>query len=251
MKSHLHIVGRVRRPIAFHEAVAAQEGLGKTKGEKTRVRLMASGCELLQTTNVESLMISRVSSEAGVAKGAFYIYFDSKNAFLEELCREYVAYELSTFPELDVDMDAYAMVRAIVAWYANIFKQNSGMIRCLVRMTDVDETFAEIWNRRNDDVADRVVSFLCSFFGIGPKDRRPLSEFVRALGDGLDQALFARYRIDDAWHHTPAKRRSFVDLHTFIIYRAAFGSDPSLPKSSRYRRLVEQMGRRLEDGARD
>lgn len=76
----LNIVGRPRQPAAFHEALAAEEGLRKAKGERTRVRLMASGCELLQTTNVDSLMISRVSSQAGVAKGAFYIYFDSRSA---------------------------------------------------------------------------------------------------------------------------------------------------------------------------
>ncbi|MYJ25195.1 MAG: helix-turn-helix transcriptional regulator, partial [Holophagales bacterium] len=105
--TRLRLVGKARRPAAFHEALAAEEGLRKAKGERTRVRLMASGCELLQTTNVDSLMISRVSSQAKVAKGAFYIYFDSRSAFLEELCREYVAYEMSTFPELDLDMDAY------------------------------------------------------------------------------------------------------------------------------------------------
>ncbi len=242
--TRLRIAGRPRRPAAFHEALAAEEGLRKAKGERTRVRLMASGCELLQTTTVDSLMISRVSSQAGVAKGAFYIYFDSRSAFLEELCREYVAYEMSTFPELDLDMDAYNMVRTIVAWYADVFRKNSGMIRCLVRMTDVEETFAEIWNRRNREIADRIVSFLCSFLDIRPNSAGPLRELVNALGDGMDQALFARHRIDDAWHHTPAKRRSFVDLHSLIIYRAAFGGDPELPKSSRFRRLVEQTGRR-------
>lgn len=48
--SRLNMIGRARRPVAFHEALAAQEGLRKAKGEWTLVRLMASGCELLQTT---------------------------------------------------------------------------------------------------------------------------------------------------------------------------------------------------------
>lgn len=72
------------------------------------------------------------------------------------------------------------------------------MICGLVRMTDVEETFAELWNRRNREIADRIVSFLVSFLGIDAKDRGPLRELVNALGDGMDQALFARHRIDDA-----------------------------------------------------
>ena len=70
---------------------------------------------------------------------------------------------------------------------------------------------------------------------------------MKALGDGMDQALFTRHRIADGWHQTPAKRRSLVDPRSQIIYRAAFGGDELLPRSSRFRRLVENESDSLID----
>ncbi len=231
------------RANTFGEALALQASSRKSKGERTRLRLMASGCELLHTTNVDSLMISNICRHADVAKGVFYNYFDSKDAFLEELSRQYVEFEVASFPSLELDLDAYVMVRTIVSWYADVFRYNSGLIRCLVRLTDTHEVYSELWRHRNREIADRIVSFVASYLGVRTSSSGPLRELVNALGDGMDQALFARHRIDDAWQHTPAKRRSFVDLHSLIIHRAVFGSDPELPASSRYRRLLEQTQR--------
>src|SRR5690349_9252755 len=51
-------------------------------GERTRLKLLAAGVALLGRTSYRDLGVEAISRRAGQAKGTFYLYFDTKDAFL-------------------------------------------------------------------------------------------------------------------------------------------------------------------------
>lgn len=64
---------------------------GMTKGEKTKEKLFCSAAKLFNQYNFEEVTIDRIVEEAGVAKGTFYIYFESKDALIAAFLSDYVS----------------------------------------------------------------------------------------------------------------------------------------------------------------
>ena len=67
-------------------------------GEKSRLRLFAAASRLLESVGYRDLQVENISAEAHLAKGSFYVHFDSKEQFLHELLRRYVEFESQTYP---------------------------------------------------------------------------------------------------------------------------------------------------------
>lgn len=63
--------------------------------DERRRELIASAQKLFYTKGYESTSVSDIVHEAGVAKGTFYYYFDSKQAVLEAMIDELVAYSVT------------------------------------------------------------------------------------------------------------------------------------------------------------
>lgn len=62
-----------------------------TKGEITKEKLFCSAAKLFNQYNFEEVTIDRIVEEAGVAKGTFYIYFESKDALIAAFLSDYVS----------------------------------------------------------------------------------------------------------------------------------------------------------------
>lgn len=62
----------------------------KTKGKKTKQKLFASAAELFNQYDFHEVTVDRIVEAAGVAKGTFYIYFESKDALIAAFLSDYV-----------------------------------------------------------------------------------------------------------------------------------------------------------------
>lgn len=62
----------------------------KEKGEKTKQKLFASASMLFNKLDFKDVTVDRIVREAGVAKGTFYIYFESKDALIAAFISDYV-----------------------------------------------------------------------------------------------------------------------------------------------------------------
>ena len=60
------------------------------KGEKTRQKLFSSAVELFNQHDFGGVTVDRIVEAAGVAKGTFYIYFESKDALIAAFVSDYV-----------------------------------------------------------------------------------------------------------------------------------------------------------------
>ena len=61
------------------------------KGEKTKQKLFDSAANLFKRYDFTEVTVERIVEEAGVAKGTFYIYFESKDALIAAFLSNYVS----------------------------------------------------------------------------------------------------------------------------------------------------------------
>ena len=60
------------------------------KGEKTKRKLFESAEALFEKYDFDKVSVDAIVEAAGVAKGTFYIYFESKDALILSFLSEYV-----------------------------------------------------------------------------------------------------------------------------------------------------------------
>lgn len=60
------------------------------KGEKTKQKLFTSAVRLFERYDFNEVTVDRIVEDAGVAKGTFYIYFESKDALIAAFLSDYV-----------------------------------------------------------------------------------------------------------------------------------------------------------------
>ena len=55
--------------------------------DSIRVQLFEAGIHLLKEVGVQRMTVSKLTKAAGIAKGSFYNFFESKEDFLLKLCQ--------------------------------------------------------------------------------------------------------------------------------------------------------------------
>lgn len=216
------------RKLDFRTRLAAQVAAisAARSGERTALRLMIEGVKLLDTRGYRDLNIDEVVQAANVAKGTFYVHFQTKDDFLLSLARSYVAFEATTAPLELAGQSQFEQMRSGVAWYERVFAINVGVLRMLVQMGETHPGMRALWQERNAWIID----FAMREFYRSENETNPLIRAaVRVAGGMLDQSLFERLGV----HVGPGLAEPEQDdvreeLHALLMYRAVMGSDPPL-----------------------
>lgn len=211
-------------------------------GEKSRLRLFAAASRLLESVGYRDLQVENISAEAHLAKGSFYVHFDSKEQFLHELLRRYVEFESQTYPAPTASETSFGGVKRVVGWYAQTFESNVGLLRCMLQMSAVDEVAHTIWQRRNQAVVERAVSDFMRTTGRRIRDESLVRLAVRTAGGMLDQSLFTRYGLQASpgAELQTIEYDVLVELLALLLYRAVYASDPPPAEVSKVKPLLTQ-----------
>jgi AcrR family transcriptional regulator len=208
-------------------------------GEKTKLRLLAEGAALLDSTGFRELNVEDVSKSAGMAKGTFYIHFQSKDEFLIELGRRYVEFELATMPLSEQRSDAFERFQLWVTWYEKTFALNVGVLRCVVQMGDVNPAMRAVWYGRNRRMSDAVQSRWFNPEDVGVIDPLLAQLTLRTAGTMLDESLFERYKVQvGLGREEPDDIALLNELHALLIYRAIYGENPPAAALKRTKALL-------------
>ncbi|MGI6163022.1 MAG: TetR/AcrR family transcriptional regulator [Bacillota bacterium] len=70
--------------------IAEEGGRKMRKGEKTKQKLIEAAAELFGRYDFDNVTVDAIVEAAGIAKGTFYIYFESKDALIATLLSDYV-----------------------------------------------------------------------------------------------------------------------------------------------------------------
>lgn len=210
----------------YLEAMAL-DGKRGTRGERSKLRLMATGARLLDSCGYQDLKIEDVAAAARLAKGTFYIYFKTKDDFLRELVQRYCDFEQQTIPRSSQELSIYIAAREFVGWYERTFIANVGVIRCMVQMGAVDPAVRACWLLRNTRIVSESVEATLRRVRPGTVDRDMLTWVTRTTGGILDQSLFDRYGLQTpTGRQDPFDDDTIAEMHALLIYRGLYGCDP-------------------------
>jgi len=145
-----------------------------------RETILAATAGLLADHAFSDLAVSDILTSAGVSRGSFYFYFDSKHDVLAELVRRAVAqgHQAAT-PWLAGPPDKIAALRAGITAGARLWQSNAPTLRAIVENWRTDPRLTALWLEQMQSFTDATVAQITA----DPQVLRRL--------DGLDIAAVA------------------------------------------------------------
>ncbi|OWV97992.1 TetR family transcriptional regulator C-terminal domain-containing protein [Rhizobium sp. R693] len=101
---------------------------------ETRSRLLEKGGDLVSTLGFNATGVQEITAVAGVPKGSFYNYFESKEAFAAEVLTEYWDSVVATYGSIlaDHDMAPLARITRYFAGLAEFHERRRYAVGCLI-----------------------------------------------------------------------------------------------------------------------
>jgi AcrR family transcriptional regulator len=178
--------------VCSYSEYLASNSQGRPKGERTRAQIQIAACQVLEESGPRDLTVASICEEAGVSNGTFYIYFPDRNALLDTLLRDFVAFLQSSMRAASAGRLGEAP-RAATRIYYELFDWNRGLMRCLVHHLDSFPEAQAAFQRLNREWIETVVkSVQRRIRREGRENVISESELLRrayALGGMVDQYL--------------------------------------------------------------
>lgn len=131
----------------------------------TRANILASGQRLMASKGFSAVGLNEILATAGVPKGSFYHYFDSKDAFGEALLEDYFGDYLA---EIDKTLGArgLTMARRLMNYFASWQESQSFLDcqgKCLAvklgaEVADLSESMRAAMNRGTAGIVSRLAA---------------------------------------------------------------------------------------------
>lgn len=159
-------------------------------GSDLREAILAATAGLLGERNFSDLAVGDILTAAGVSRGSFYFYFDSKHDVLAELVRRAVAQGHSAAaPWLASPADPAAALRAGITAGAELWRSSAPVLRAVVENWRTDPRLAALWLEQVQTFTDATIAQLSADPRVlgrlsGP-DIRALASALTWLGERL------------------------------------------------------------------
>jgi AcrR family transcriptional regulator len=128
-------------------------------GPELRESILAATAGLLAGRSFGDLAVSDILSTAGVSRGTFYFYFDSKHDVLAELVRRAVAQgHAAASPWLARPADPVAALRAGITAGAELWQANAPVLRAIVENWRTDPRLTALWLEQMQTFTDATVA---------------------------------------------------------------------------------------------
>ncbi len=218
--------------LSYKRHLEALEKLALRKGERTRIRLRAATTEVLDRVGYHRMRIAEISAAAGITAGSFYQYYTDKLqitlAVLDEF-REFFAarQNLSFGGPAESNFDA---IRRSNLRFLELVEQNTGLMRCLLQVTDDEPEFARRFHATSHRQNERIAAGLLKRLAL-PRDRLPaITVVVYALGAMMDEIcrrLLVQRAADfrDLVDEVSLDTQALADVLAAIWYRSIYAPD--------------------------
>jgi len=168
-------------------------------GHRTREALLDAGVTVAEGHGLAGLSVNRVVAEAGVAKGTFYVHFDTREAFVDALHAGFHArvQEAVTAATKGLPPGADRIVRGAEAYLDACLEDRA--VKALALEARSDPDLAASMSARHEQFAASAVP---SFKAMGWPDVAAASQLLAAM------TAEVAIRELDAGRRLPAARRS-------------------------------------------
>ena len=129
------------------------------KSDETRARIMAAAMELFRRRGFDTTTMREISAEAGVATGAAYYYFESKDAIVLEFYRQ-AQIEMEPLLEdaFKADKDLKALLAALLEVKLRYFEPNRGLLGTLASHVDPEHPLSP-FSAQTAEIRNRDIHF--------------------------------------------------------------------------------------------
>jgi AcrR family transcriptional regulator len=142
-------------------------------GGDLREAILAATADLLGERNFSDLAVSDILTAAGVSRGSFYFYFDSKHDVLAELVRRAVAEgHAAAAPWLAQPDDPAAALRAGITAGAALWQASAPILRAIVENWRTDPRLTALWLEQMQSFTDATVAQISA----DPRARQALAD---------------------------------------------------------------------------
>jgi AcrR family transcriptional regulator len=126
---------------------------------ETRDRLLRVARQVFEDDGFDGASVSRIVEGAGVSRGTFYLYFESKEdifrTLAESLLQEVVALQRPTG-----DAEPIEVVRRSIAAFLVYYRRHARLMAVLEQVATHDERFRTLRREMRRGVAERAVRFI-------------------------------------------------------------------------------------------
>lgn len=198
------------------------------KPERTALRLKATTIALLEQPGYHAMTIDEICEKSGLAKGTFYLHFDSKKAITLAILDEYVELQTRLVPSMDETRHLLENIRSIVAWCSDFFRENTSLQRALMQLADTIPEVAEIWQRYTRFLATHLLKTIRSNCDTDEISEDLLFFTIYLLGNMLDQLLYAVCAVHRQAHleRVAGSPEHMVEVVSLLWYRALCAENP-------------------------
>lgn len=120
-----------------------------SKGDRTKFRLKIAAARALEEIGYQDLKVSDVCSNAGVALGTFYVYFQDKNEIAIEVVLDFVNYLYERAKQVGGRHDEYAAILNTNRFFISAYRINAGLMQCHVQLQSQLPEFRKLWGPRH------------------------------------------------------------------------------------------------------
>jgi TetR/AcrR family transcriptional regulator, ethionamide resistance regulator len=148
-----------------------------------RETILAATARLLADHSFTDLAVSDILTAAGVSRGTFYFYFDSKQAVLGELVRRAVAQgHAAAAPWLANPTDPIAALRAGTTAGAKLWQASAPVLRAIVENWRTDPRLTALWLEQMQTFTDAAIAQITA----DPRARQTLAgQDIKAVASAL------------------------------------------------------------------
>ncbi len=153
--------GEARRSLGRRDAAPASRAAGPGGQPGLRENILAATERLLAERSFTDLAVSEILAAAGVSRGSFYFYFDSKHDVLAELVRRAVSHgHQAAAPWLTGPQDQAAALRAGITAGAELWRARAPVLRAIVENWRTDSRLTALWLEQMQTFTDATVARL-------------------------------------------------------------------------------------------
>jgi AcrR family transcriptional regulator len=159
------VVALLTMPKSSSPGKAARRSQGRrdrpSPNDKPELReeILMATAGLLANAQFADLTVSDILSAAGISRGTFYFYFDSKHDVLAELVRRAVAQgHDAASPWLANPTDKVAALRRGTTAGAQLWKANAPILRAIVENWRTDPRLTALWLEQMQTFTDAAVA---------------------------------------------------------------------------------------------
>ncbi|HEX4255783.1 MAG TPA: TetR/AcrR family transcriptional regulator [Streptosporangiaceae bacterium] len=150
-----------RRSLGRRDSAPARRAAGPGGQPGLRENILAATERLLAERSFADLAVSEILAAAGVSRGSFYFYFDSKHDVLAELVRRAVSRgHQAAAPWLAGPQDQTTALRAGITAGAELWQASAPVLRAIVENWRTEPRLTALWLEQMQTFTDATVARL-------------------------------------------------------------------------------------------